>query len=80
MNVVTLSPKGKITIPKKYRNRVKTKHYSIEMKGTTMILKPVQMKVIEESVNDFGNLSEKAFEFWNDPKDDIYEKFYKDPA
>lgn len=32
----------------------------------------------KDGEKDFGKISEKAFEFWNNPADDVYEKFYKE--
>ncbi len=31
----------------------------------------------EEELKDFHRLSEKSLEFWNNAKDDEYQKFYK---
>lgn len=38
-------------------------------------------KSIKEEGDDikwFGLLSESAFDFWNDPADDVYNKFYSE--
>lgn len=31
----------------------------------------------DEELKNFHRLSEKSFELWNNPKDDEYQKFYK---
>ena len=83
MKIVRISPKGQITIPKEYRGKVVTDQYSFEQEEDRFILRPVKIRVIhlpkneKDEEEDFGKISEKAFEFWNDPADDIYEEFYK---
>ncbi len=77
MKVIKLSPKGQFTLPVEYRKQLKVDQYLIEVKGSTIILKPVKIEVIEDETEDFGRLSEKSFEFWNNKKDDVYEEFYK---
>lgn len=76
MKFIKISPKGQITIPKEYRQKIHFDQYRIDMEGQSIILKPVKIEVIEESgdeLKDFGLLSEKSFDFWNNTKDDIYD-------
>lgn len=50
-------------------------------KGQFTIPKDKRGKSIEEDRDDtkgFGLLSESAFDFWNDPADDVYNKFYSE--
>lgn len=83
MKIVRVSPKGQITIPKEYRARVSTDQYSFEQEEDTFVLRPVQLAFMRlpkgenDDEEDFGKISEKAFEFWNNPADDVYEEFYK---
>lgn len=76
MQILKVSPKGQITIPKKYRDLCKTGNFGLEVSGKTIILKPVEIKPIDDTEN-FGALSETAFSFWNCKEDDIYDSFYK---
>lgn len=77
--IVTVSPKGQITIPSKERQRISSKKYLMEVKGKTLILRPIEIKILKEKddeVEDFAALAESSFSFWNDEADDIYQKFY----
>ncbi len=79
--IVTVSPKGQITIPVPERKKCNYKKYLLEVKGKVIVLKPIEIKVLgkdvdEDELNDFSKLAESSFDFWNDPSDDIYEKFY----
>lgn len=79
MQILKISPKGQITIPKKYRDLCKTGNFGMEVSGKTIILKPVEIKLIEEDeLKDFGALGLSAFDFWDNKEDDIYDEFYKD--
>lgn len=82
MKIVRVSPKGQITIPKEYRTKVATDQYSFEQEDGKFVLRPITVQVIrigdkeEDELKDFGKLSEKSFEFWNNEDDDIYQNFY----
>lgn len=76
MKFVKISPKGQITIPKEYRQKIHFDQYMIDMEGQSIVLKPVKIEIIGESdyeLKNFGLLSEKSFDFWNNTKDDIYD-------
>ncbi|MBI2463835.1 AbrB/MazE/SpoVT family DNA-binding domain-containing protein [Candidatus Peregrinibacteria bacterium] len=80
MKVVKISPKGQITIPKEYRQKIHFDQYMINMEGQSIVLKPVKIEIIGESgdeLRNFGLLSEKSFDFWNNVEDDIYDSFYR---
>lgn len=77
MQILRVSPKGQITIPKKYRNLCNTGNFALEVKGKTLLLKPIEITTVEDDLENFSALGVSSFEFWNNPKDDIYEKFYK---
>lgn len=75
--IVTVSPKGQITIPVKERENLKYPKLLMEVKNKTITLKPIEIKVIEaDDMQDFSALAELSFDFWNNPQDDIYQKFY----
>lgn len=76
MKVVTVSPKGQITVPTEFRRKMKVKQYIFEMQGNSIILKPVRIQIIENSKENFNDLSQASvgsFKFWEDPSNDIYE-------
>ncbi len=77
MQIVKVSPKGQVTIPKKYRDLCNTGNFMIETTGKTIILKPVEIKPIEDDLNNFSALGVTSFDLWNNEDDDIYDKFYK---
>jgi len=80
MNIVTISSKGQITIPKEFRQDI-SKYCVFEKKDNVIMLKPIKIEIlendIEDELQDFGKLANKSFDFWNNEKDDIYQKFYK---
>lgn len=81
MKIVRVSPKGQITIPKEYREKPLVEQYSFEQEDGKFVLRPVKVTVIslekeEDEDRDFGKISGKSFEFWEDSADDIYQKFY----
>ena len=82
MKIVRVSPRGQITIPKEYREKVTTNQYSFEQEEGKFVLRPVVLRVIhiekkdKDELKDFGLLSEKSFEFWDNNEDDVYQKFY----
>jgi bifunctional DNA-binding transcriptional regulator/antitoxin component of YhaV-PrlF toxin-antitoxin module len=83
-HIVTVSPKGQITIPVSERKRSKHKKYMLIRKGETFVLKPIKIEVIEtpkdeedEYLNNFHLLSEAAFaEVWDNEEDDKAQEFY----
>lgn len=77
MQILKVSPKGQITIPKIYRDLCNTGNFALEVKGKTIILKPIEIRVVEDDTSDFSALGKESFEFWNNKDDDIYDKFYK---
>lgn len=76
MKVITASSQGQITIPKEFRDKLTSNKFVFEMKGKTILLRPVQVKFIEDDLKDFGLASEKSFDFWDNEDDDVYEKHY----
>lgn len=84
MTIVKISPKGQVTIPKMYRDKIRAIYYAFVVEGPDIVLKPIAFnnfptnkKSKREFLKDFGQLSQKSLDFWNDPKDDIYQQFYK---
>lgn len=83
MKIVKVSPKGQITIPKMCRDSVVCQHYLFQIQDNIIMLKPLEIKVgskrkvKKNELAKFGYLSEKSFDFWNDPADDVYQNFYK---
>ncbi|MDA1060338.1 MAG: hypothetical protein O3B47_00930 [bacterium] len=78
MQIIKISPKGQITIPKKYRDMCDTGNFALEVSGKTIILKPVEVKPVESDLGDFSALGLSSFDFWDNDDDDIYDEFYKD--
>lgn len=79
--IVSVSPKGQITIPIKERKQCKEKKYLLEVKGKIIVLRPIEIKVIgadekTDELQDFEALGESSFQFWDNDQDDIYEKYY----
>lgn len=77
MQILKVSPKGQITIPKKYREFCNTGNFALEVNGKSIILKPVEIRMIESETENFAALGLSAFNFWNNEKDDTYDDFYK---
>lgn len=77
MQILKISPKGQITIPKKMRNFYKNKSVAMEVINKTIILYPIKIEIEKDDLKDFSKLAEKSFSFWDNPKDDIYEEFYQ---
>ena len=77
MKILKVSPKGQVTIPKKFRDLCETGQFALEVQGKTIILRPIEIKVVKDELEDFAALSEKSFDFWNDESDDIYQEFYE---
>lgn len=77
MQILKISPKGQITIPKKMRNFYKNKSVAMEVVNKTIVLYPLKIEIEKDDVKDFSTLSEKAFSFWDNPEDDVYQKFYE---
>lgn len=43
-----------------------------------VLTKSIKHDIAEEmAMRQFAELSEKSFEFWNNPDDDIYQQFYE---
>ncbi|MEK7672788.1 MAG: AbrB/MazE/SpoVT family DNA-binding domain-containing protein [Patescibacteria group bacterium] len=77
MQILKVSPKGQVTIPKKYRNLCNTGNFAFEVSGKTILLKPVEIKIVEDDTADFSALALSSFDFWDNKEDDIYDEFYK---
>lgn len=77
-HIVTLSPKGQFTLPVSERKKLDHRQFLLEMKGKTIILKPIEIRVVEESddLESFSQLASSSFDFWENDSDDIYEQFY----
>ncbi len=81
-SILTVSPKGQITLPVKTRRDLPYKNFQLSQVGKSLILKPVEIKVIDETnteveLHNFHLLSESTFDFWNNPDDDVYQSFYE---
>lgn len=80
MQLITISPKGQITIPSSARKLLQNKHLLFEMKGSTIILRPVNIQYDDVDIDTAPTSQDTTistpFDFWNNPEDDIYEKFY----
>ena len=66
MKVITVSPKGQITVPTEFRKKMKVKQYVFEMHGNSIVLKPVRIQILENSKEDFNDLSQasiRSFKF-----------------
>ena len=72
MKLVTISPKGQITIPKSYRDKIKMKQYTFETQGTTIVLKPMELKEAKSDTDELATAAISNFKFWEDPSNDIY--------
>ena len=68
--IITISPKGQITIPKRERDKLLSSKMLFEKQGNTFVLKPVKIEVLGNDLEDFSALSEKSFEFWNSKEDE----------
>ncbi len=77
MNIIKVSSKGQITIPKKARDICDSEQYMFEMEGKTIILTPIVIQKVGGDLDEFSGLAKKAFEFWNNQEDDIYQEFYE---
>lgn len=77
MQILKVSPKGQITIPKKLRKLCKTGSFAIETNGKSIILRPVEIKILDDDLANFSALSEKSFQFWDNKDDNIFQKFYE---
>lgn len=73
MKLLKVSPQGQITIPK--TNRI-AEQYILETNGNTLILRPVEIKPLDDDLLDFSGLANQSFQFWNDESEDIYQDFY----
>ncbi len=76
MNILKVSPKGQITIPRKVRELIKTDRLLFEMKGKSITLKPMKLYV-DEATSNFSDLAATSFAFWDNKQDDIYQTFYE---
>ena len=43
-NIVTVSERGQITIPKSFRDKIQVKHFIFEVHNETILLKPLQTR------------------------------------
>lgn len=76
-HIVTVSPKGQITIPVQERKKIKAQKYLLEVIGNTITMKPIRIEIIKDDTAEIAKLSEQSFDFWDNKKDDIYQKFYQ---
>ena len=79
--IVSVSPKGQITIPVSERKNCKHKKYLLETKGKIIVLRPIEIKIVGKNekideAENFQALADSNFDFWNNKKDDIYQNFY----
>lgn len=80
-HILTLSPKGQITLPAKERKKFPYRKWILKTKGNSLILQPIEIKVVENVVQEadmegLSALANPSFEFWQNDKDDIYGQFY----
>lgn len=78
--LLTVSPKGQITIPVKERRKFQHQKCLLEVRNKVFTLKPVEIKIVEEDLEDFAALGQSSFEFWDNPQDDIYHRYYENSA
>lgn len=80
MTIITLSPKGQLTIPVSARKKLLSQKFLFEMEGNSIKLTPVKIEIIEEQKNDelsqISALAEKSFDFWNNDVDDVYQEYF----
>ncbi len=76
MQLLKISPKGQITIPKSARNLIVGDQLLFETKGKTIMLRSVVILFEKDDTDGFSNLSTPSFDFWNDQADDVYTNFY----
>lgn len=85
MKILSVSPKGQITIPVSERAKLKADKYLLEVDGDILILKPIEIRVFAprkrsgktDELHDFSQLAVSSFDFWNNSADDIYQQFYE---
>lgn len=76
--ILTISPKGQITIPVVERAKFRYQKCLLEAKNNTFVLKPVEIKVIsEDELEGFSELAVSGFDFWENAQDDIYQNYYE---
>lgn len=52
MHIIKCTSRGQVTLPKKWRDKVKTTHFLVEMDGDDLILKPVKQKTFAEILEE----------------------------
>lgn len=72
--LVTISPKGQITIPTSYRKRIKVKQYLFDTKGAVITLRPVEMKELQSDTEELAGAALSSFKFWDDASNDAYDQ------
>lgn len=80
MTIITLSPKGQLTIPVSARKKLLSQKFLFEMVGSTITLTPVKIEPMQEKPQDelsqIHTLGEKSFDFWNNNADDAYHTYF----
>lgn len=85
--IVTVSSKGQITIPVSERKKHAYKKYMLDSDGVNLILRPVEIKVVENKVSqkeervfdkNFHHLAAASFDFLDNQEDDKWNDFYND--
>ncbi|QQR54668.1 hypothetical protein IPG41_05770 [Candidatus Peregrinibacteria bacterium] len=71
--ILSISPKGQITIPVSERRKFKHQKCLLEEKSNCFVLKPIEIKVLEDDLEDFNALAESSFDFWSTNADDVYQ-------
>lgn len=78
-HILTMSSQGQITLPKSERDRLKTSKFLLEVQNGQYVLKPIEIKIVEQPVVDdlegLNTLAESSDEVW-DKADDLYGEFY----
>jgi len=74
--ILTVSPKGQITLPVSERKKNNHKKYLLEVHGNTFVLKPIELKIISDELSDFSSLGSQSFDIWDNTEDDLYQEFY----
>ena len=78
-HILTMSSQGQITLPKAERERLKTTKFLLEVVNGQYILKPIQIQIVEQALEDdlegLNTLTQSSSEVW-DKADDLYGDFY----
>ncbi len=77
MKIITVSPKGQITIPKKMREKCKFNKYAMMTKGNSILLTPIKISM-DPNLEDFkkdGMLN--MAKAWDTDEDAVWDEFFE---